>query len=172
MDRGHGGQVFGDMVDTFLSWRIVEINGCDEMIGEENVEAAVADCRFEGDLAAAEGLADVVSPRAVTDPDGRRRRGARCRHDRIRSAAGPGLAKVTATLSRDGETLSSGSAAEIMGNPWKSALWLVNLAVERGRVVEPGHALSTGVIGKRIEAEPGLYTADFGELGVIEFEVR
>jgi 2-keto-4-pentenoate hydratase len=59
-----------------------------------------------------------------------------------------------------------------MGDPWVAALWLVNVAVKRGRVVEPGHALSTGVIGKRIEAEAGRYTADFGELGVIEFEVR
>ena len=59
-----------------------------------------------------------------------------------------------------------------MGDPWKAALWLVNVAVKRGRVVEPGHVLSTGVIGKRIEAEPGNYTADFGALGTIAFEVR
>ncbi len=87
-------------------------------------------------------------------------------------AEGLKLKKLRATLSRDGKQLSNGTGADAMGDPWVAALWLVNLAVERGRVVEPGHALSTGVIGKRIEAEPGLYTADFGELGVIEFEVR
>lgn len=82
------------------------------------------------------------------------------------------LRQTKATLARDGETLSKGKGADAMGDPWKAALWLVNVAVERGRIVEPGHILSTGVIGKRIEAKPGRYTADFGALGMISFEVR
>ena len=89
-----------------------------------------------------------------------------------RSAEGLNLSRLKATLARGDEQLSKGTGADVMGNPWKSALWLVNVAVARGRVVEPGQALSTGVIGKRIEAEPGAYVADFGVLGKIEFEVR
>lgn len=89
-----------------------------------------------------------------------------------RSVAGLNLRKLKATLARGGETLSKGKGADAMGDPWKAALWLVNVAVERGRVVEPGHVLSTGVIGKRIEAAPGKYTADFGALGTIKFEVK
>jgi len=89
-----------------------------------------------------------------------------------RSANGLDLQKLEATLSQNGKTLSRGTGADAMGDPWESALWLVNVAVERGRIIEPGHILSTGVIGKRIEAEPGRYTADFGELGTLEFEVR
>ena len=81
------------------------------------------------------------------------------------------LKKLTATLSRAGRQLSKGTGADAMGDPWLSALWLVNVAVKQGRVIEPGHYLSTGVIGERVESEPGHYVAAFGELGTIAFEV-
>jgi hypothetical protein len=42
------------MVATFLSCRIVVINGCDELTGEEDVETAVLDCRSEGDAVSTE----------------------------------------------------------------------------------------------------------------------
>ena len=87
------------------------------------------------------------------------------------SAEGLNLAKLRATLSRDGKRISKGTGADVMGDPWKSALWLVNVAVAQGRVIEPGNLLSTGVIGKRIEAEPGRYTARFGALGQIAFTI-
>lgn len=85
---------------------------------------------------------------------------------------GLNLKKLRATMSRGGKQLSQGTGADAMGNPWTAALWLVNVAVKQGRVIEPGHYLSTGVIGKRIEAEPSRYVADFSALGTIEFEVR
>jgi len=89
-----------------------------------------------------------------------------------RSTQGLDPKKLPATLSRDGKQLSQGTGADTMGDPWTAALWLVNVAVKRGRVIEPGQYLSTGVIGKRIEAEPGRYVAEYGVLGTIEFEVR
>jgi len=82
------------------------------------------------------------------------------------------LKSVSATLSRDGKMLSDGTGADTMGDPWRAALWLVNVAVKRGRVVEPGHILSTGVLGKRIESAPGAYLAEFGPLGRIELTIR
>jgi 2-keto-4-pentenoate hydratase len=82
------------------------------------------------------------------------------------------LAKLTAEMKRGGETVSKGTGADVMGDPWKSALWLVNVAVREGRVIEPGNYLSTGVIGERVESEAGRYTADFGELGRIEFTIE
>lgn len=87
-------------------------------------------------------------------------------------AAGLDLKSVSATLSKDGQQLSKGNGADTMGDPWVAALWLVNVAVKRGRVVEPGHILSTGVLGKRIESVPGSYIAEFGPLGRVEFTVR
>ncbi|MDH3228540.1 MAG: hypothetical protein OEN55_01995 [Alphaproteobacteria bacterium] len=88
-----------------------------------------------------------------------------------RPTAGLDLKRLTATLSRDGKQISKGNGADAMGDPWTAALWLVKVAVKQGRVIEPGHLLSTGVIGKRIEAEPGRYTADFAELGQFEFTI-
>jgi len=82
------------------------------------------------------------------------------------------LANLAAEMKRDGETVSRGTGADVMGDPWASALWLVNVAVGQGRVIEPGQLLSTGVIGKRVESEPGRYAADFGRLGKIEFDIR
>jgi len=82
------------------------------------------------------------------------------------------LAKLAVVLRRDGETLSKGTGTDVMGDPWKSALWLVNVAVGQGRVIEAGQLLSTGVIGKRVESAPGHYAADFGPLGKIEFDIR
>ncbi len=89
-----------------------------------------------------------------------------------RPAEGLDLVRLEATLSRDGKQLSKGTGADAMGDPWIAALWLVNVAVKQGRVIEPGHYLSTGVIGKRIESEPGRYVAKFGELGTIEVEFK
>lgn len=89
-----------------------------------------------------------------------------------RPAEGLDLESVRATLSREGRTVSKGTGADAMGDPWMAALWLVNVAIRRGRVVEPGHILSTGVIGKRVESAPGEYVAGFGPLGRIEFSVR
>ena len=88
-----------------------------------------------------------------------------------RTAEGLNLAKLRATLSRNGKRLSKGTGADVMGDPWTAALWLVNVAIRQGRVIEPGHLLSTGVIGKRIEAEPGRYVAEFGALGQIAFTI-
>jgi 2-keto-4-pentenoate hydratase len=82
------------------------------------------------------------------------------------------LAKLAAALKRDGETVSKGTGADVMGDPWKAALWLANVAVGQGRVIEPGHFLSTGVVGKRVESTAGRYVADFGRLGTIEFDIR
>ena len=87
-------------------------------------------------------------------------------------AEGLNLAKLSGVMKRDGEVVSKGTGADAMGDPWLSALWLVNVAVGQGRVIEPGHYLSTGVIGKRVESTPGHYAGDFGKLGVIEFTIK
>jgi 2-keto-4-pentenoate hydratase len=87
-------------------------------------------------------------------------------------AEGLDLAKMPAAMTLDGQVVSKGTGADVMGDPWESALWLVNVAIGQGRVIEPGHYLSTGVIGDRVESLPGRYRADFGKLGVIEFEIK
>jgi len=82
------------------------------------------------------------------------------------------LAGLAVAMNLGGKQVSTGTGADVMGDPWASALWLVNVAVGQGRVIEPGQILSTGVIGKRVESAPGRYAADFGTLGRIEFDIR
>ena len=85
---------------------------------------------------------------------------------------GLNLAKVKVVMTQDGKQVSKGTGADVMGDPWEAALWLVNVAVGQGRAIEPGQYLSTGVIGDRVESAPGRYSSDFGKLGIIEFSVE
>ncbi len=89
-----------------------------------------------------------------------------------RAVDGLDLGGLAVTLSADGREVSAGEGSDVMGDPWAAALWLVNAALKRGWTVEPGHVLSTGVIGERVEARPGRYVADFGALGSLAFELR
>ena len=75
-------------------------------------------------------------------------------------------------MSRDGEVINEGSGSDILGDPWKAALWLVNNTLRQGWVLEPGHVLLTGGMGKMLPAIQGKYVADFNKLGRISFNVR
>jgi 2-keto-4-pentenoate hydratase len=59
-----------------------------------------------------------------------------------------------------------------MGSQWSAALWLVNTMVEQGWTIKRGNVLMTGALGNMIPGKPGRYRADFGALGMIEFEIR
>ncbi len=54
---------------------------------------------------------------------------------------------------------------------WESALWLVNRIIEDGYTIRKGHFLLTGAMGSMVLAEKGNYRADYGKLGIIEFEI-
>ena len=45
-------------------------------------------------------------------------------------------------------------------------------ALGQGREIQPGYLILTGALGKITPAEPGDWTADFGELGKIEFSIH
>jgi 2-keto-4-pentenoate hydratase len=81
------------------------------------------------------------------------------------------LEDVRVQLRRDGETLHQARSGDLMGGQWEALKWLVNRVIELGYVVEPGHLLMTGSLGPAHPAAPGKYTADFSELGAIEFDV-
>jgi len=90
---------------------------------------------------------------------------------RARSVGDVALDQVRVQLRRDGETLHQASSGDLMDGQWEALKWLVNRVIELGYVVEPGHLLMTGSLGPAHPAVPGKYSADFSELGVIEFEV-
>jgi 2-keto-4-pentenoate hydratase len=76
---------------------------------------------------------------------------------------------VGVTLYREGEVLTQGSGREVSGDQWQALLWLVNRTVASGWQIEPGQVLITGTMGKPIKLRTGLYVADFGKLGRIEW---
>ena len=90
---------------------------------------------------------------------------------RAQSVGDFALDQVRVQLRRDGETLHQAVSGDLMGGQWEALKWLVNRVIELGYVVEPGHLLMTGSLGPAHPAAPGKYSADFSELGTIEFEI-
>ncbi len=82
------------------------------------------------------------------------------------------LNQVSVTLLRDGELVNQGLGKDASGDQWQAALWMVNKMIDQGWTIEPGQLLITGALGKMIPGKPGKYTADYGTLGMIQFEIR
>lgn len=76
---------------------------------------------------------------------------------------------VGVTLYREGEVLTQGGGRDVSGDQWQTLLWLVNRIVASGWQIEPGQVLITGTMGKPVKLRAGLYVADFGKLGRIEW---
>lgn len=90
-------------------------------------------------------------------------------------ARAPGLTDpnaVAVTLYRDGNVLTSGGGRDVQGDQWQALLWLVNRTVANGWTIEPGQVLITGSMGAPVPMEKGLYSADFGRFGRIEWAVE
>ncbi|MDB6060542.1 MAG: 2-keto-4-pentenoate hydratase [Verrucomicrobiaceae bacterium] len=76
---------------------------------------------------------------------------------------------VAVTLYREGEVLTQGTGRDVLGDQWQALLWLVNRVVASGWQIEPGQLLITGTMGRPVKLRDGLYVADFGKLGRIEW---
>lgn len=83
-----------------------------------------------------------------------------------------GLKNISLIIRKDGEVINKGMGSDVLGDPWQAAMWLVNNTLSQGWVLEPGHILLTGAIGKILPAIRGKYAVDFDEIGRISFEVR
>lgn len=90
--------------------------------------------------------------------------------------AGPGRSPsvndpnaVAITLYRDGEVVTQGGGRDVLGDQWQALLWLVNRTLASGWTIEPGQVLITGTLGKPTPLQTGIYVADFGRLGRIEW---
>ncbi len=82
------------------------------------------------------------------------------------------LNEIQVNLTKDGSSINSGKGSEAMGDQWKALLWLVNAALAKGHIIEPGQILITGAIGKMIPGKPGAYHGDWGKLGLIDWTVK
>jgi len=79
---------------------------------------------------------------------------------------------VSVTLYKDGEVLNQGAGRDVSGDQWQALLWLVNRTIESGWTIEPGQVLITGAMGKPVPMSGGIYVADFGRFGRLEWSVE
>jgi 2-keto-4-pentenoate hydratase len=81
------------------------------------------------------------------------------------------LASLHVTLSRDGRVVAEGTGVDALGDPRLSSEWTVAKAREIGYQPREGWIVLTGALGPVVDATPGQYTADYGELGSIAFRI-
>jgi len=78
---------------------------------------------------------------------------------------------VTVSLYRDEELLNQASIMEAIGGPQQALDWMLAEAENRRLPMPDSCLLMTGSCGEPVPALPGKYRADYGKLGVVEFEV-
>jgi 2-keto-4-pentenoate hydratase len=81
------------------------------------------------------------------------------------------LANLRVVLRRDGDVVAEGVGADALGDPRLSAEWTIKKAQEIGYAPSAGWVVLTGALGRVVDATPGDYEADYGELGKIAFRV-
>ena len=81
------------------------------------------------------------------------------------------LAHLKVVLKRDGEIVSEGIGADALDDPRLASEWTMKQAHEIGYAPAAGWVVLTGALGRAVDAVPGEYEADYGELGKIAFRV-
>ncbi|UCF15650.1 MAG: fumarylacetoacetate hydrolase family protein [Phycisphaerales bacterium] len=96
---------------------------------------------------------------------------------------GPGVApgeadvdSVTLKLMRNGQTLADSPAANVMGSPWNSLMWLANKLARDGGALEPGDVVVSGTAAPAYKARGrkirGRYRGDCGDLGRVTLTIQ
>ncbi len=79
---------------------------------------------------------------------------------------------VAIVLKRDGDVLHETTGASANGGQWHNLRFIMNQITGQGYTIRAGTMIISGALGKVQPGKPGKHTADFGELGSIEFELR
>jgi len=92
--------------------------------------------------------------------------------DRLLSPTALDLPGLSVTLYRNGQSLVSGSASSVMGDPAASVAWLANRVAELGtRGLDAGMIVLTGAMTPAQAVAPGdVFEADFGVLGRLSLD--
>ena len=81
---------------------------------------------------------------------------------------GTELDKISATLFKNGEKVTEGSASAILGHPLNSMSWLLNKYKSIGRTIKEGQLVLAGSFTAPIPVQKGdEVEADFGEFGKV-----
>ena len=78
---------------------------------------------------------------------------------------------VTATMTRDGETVNDTSMNEALGGPTAALPWIWAEMRARDYPVQEETLIMMGACGNVVPAEKGTYRADYGAMGSVEFFV-
>ncbi len=82
------------------------------------------------------------------------------------------LNEVNVTLFHNGREVGSGIGSNALGDQWGALKWTVNSAVSGGGKIKSGYIVITGSLTQPMPAEAGMYLADYGDFGTIEFEFK
>ncbi len=83
------------------------------------------------------------------------------------------LAGQAVTVRVNGEVVSEGAGANVLGDPWEVMVWLANNLSSRGFGLEAGQVVTTGSAADVVSVSPGdTVVAEFGALGdaTVHFE--
>ncbi len=88
-------------------------------------------------------------------------------------ASAPGdISDLEGVLAIDGVEVDRGSTRDVLDHPYDAVAWLANHLRARGKVIEPGHWISTGSIATIRFAEPGRrYRFTIEGLAPVEVEI-
>lgn len=92
--------------------------------------------------------------------------------DRLAGPLGLDLSTVGMVIERNGEVLSTGAGAAVLGHPANGIAWLGNKLSEYGVSLKAGEYVMSGSFAAVIDAEPGTYRARFGDgVGTVGLEI-
>lgn len=82
------------------------------------------------------------------------------------------LDAIQISIERDGRELTRGVGKQSLDGQWSSLLVVVNIIVANGGQIRPGQIVVTGKIGDKKDVHPGRYRADYGPLGIADFQIK
>ena len=82
------------------------------------------------------------------------------------------LDELEISLTLDGETIHETTGDVSKGGQWQNLMTLINQIIDKGHTIHEGDLILSGSLGSPIPAKAGTYTANYGDLGTVEFEIK
>lgn len=79
---------------------------------------------------------------------------------------------VAISLTLNGKTVHKSSGAVSKGGQWANLKTLINQIIDKGHTIHEGDLILSGSLGSPVAAKKGTYTADYGVLGTVSFEMK